>query len=90
MTLKLVGENSKVLSLSGLVGLYGCEMLRISHCVDNLLTDGGKVSQLYASATLYSPETLFVCFWYPFLLEAEYTSGPSVAGRIRQIGGGKN
>jgi hypothetical protein len=27
--------------------------------------------QPYASAALYSPETLFLCFWYSFLLEAE-------------------
>jgi hypothetical protein len=24
-------------------GLYGCEMLRIPHCLDNRLTDGGKI-----------------------------------------------
>jgi hypothetical protein len=24
-----------------------------------------------APAALYSPETLFLCFWYPFLLDAE-------------------
>jgi hypothetical protein len=27
--------------------------------------------QSYAPAALYSPEALFVCFWYSFLLEAE-------------------
>jgi hypothetical protein len=34
---------------------------------------------------LYSPKTLFFCFWYSFLLQAEYTSGPSVAEKIRYI-----
>jgi hypothetical protein len=24
-------------------GLYGCEMLRIAHCLDKQLTDGGEV-----------------------------------------------
>jgi hypothetical protein len=39
----------------------------------------------YAPATLPSPETLFFWFWYSFVLEAEYTPGPSVAGGIRKI-----
>jgi hypothetical protein len=34
---------------------------------------------------LYSPETLFFCFWYSFLLEAEQTPGPIAAGRNRYI-----
>jgi hypothetical protein len=29
-----------------LVGLYDCEMLRIPHCLDSRLTDGGKVVSL--------------------------------------------
>jgi hypothetical protein len=34
-------------------------------------------------AVLYSLETLlFFCFWYSFLLEAEWTPGPSAARRI--------
>jgi hypothetical protein len=24
-------------------GIYGCEILRIQHCLENRLTDGGKV-----------------------------------------------
>jgi hypothetical protein len=40
--------------------------------------------QPYAPTALYSPETLlFLRFWYSFLLEAEYTPGPSAAERIR-------
>jgi hypothetical protein len=34
---------SKVIPVTGLGGLWGCEMLRIPHCLDNRLTDGGKV-----------------------------------------------
>jgi hypothetical protein len=33
----------KAIPVTGCGGLYGCEMLRIPHCVDNRLTDGGKV-----------------------------------------------
>jgi hypothetical protein len=32
---------SKAISVTGHGGLYGCEMLRIPHCLDNQLTDGG-------------------------------------------------
>jgi hypothetical protein len=43
------------------------------------------VCQPYSPAALYPPETLFFCFWYSFLLEAEWTPGPSAAGSIRSI-----
>jgi hypothetical protein len=49
----------------------GCEMLRIPQCLDNRLTDGRQGFQPYAPSALYSPETLLLCFWYSFLLEAE-------------------
>jgi hypothetical protein len=39
--------------------------------------------QPYIPAALNSSETLFLCFWYSFLLQVELTPGPSVAGRIR-------
>jgi hypothetical protein len=52
-------------------------MLRIPHCLDNRLTDGGKIVSPTHRQLLYSPETLFLCFWYSCLLEAEYTPGPS-------------
>jgi hypothetical protein len=29
--------------LTGFEGLQGCEMLRMPHCLDNRLTDGGEV-----------------------------------------------
>jgi hypothetical protein len=31
------------------------------------------------------PRNIFFCFWYLFLLEAEWTPGPSATGRIRWI-----
>jgi hypothetical protein len=34
---------SKAVPVTGLGGLYGCDMLRIPHCLDNRLTDGDKV-----------------------------------------------
>jgi hypothetical protein len=33
----------KLSPMVGLRGLYGCEILRIPHCLDNRLTDGGEV-----------------------------------------------
>jgi hypothetical protein len=41
-----VNTKSKVIPVTGLGGLWGCEMLRISYCIDNLLTNGGKVVSL--------------------------------------------
>jgi hypothetical protein len=32
----------KAIPVTGRGGLYGCEMLRIPHCIDSWLTDGGK------------------------------------------------
>jgi hypothetical protein len=34
--------NSKAIPVTGRGGLYGCEMLRILHFLDNRLTDGGE------------------------------------------------
>jgi hypothetical protein len=54
-------------------GPYGYETSRMSHFVDNRLTNGVEVVSLtFLSATLY-PE---VNVWYLFLLEAESTTGP--------------
>jgi hypothetical protein len=36
-------KTSKVVSVTGLRGLQGCEILRIPRCLDNRLTDAGKV-----------------------------------------------
>jgi hypothetical protein len=44
--LKMVYEyksKSKAIPVTGRGGLQGCEMLRIPHSLENLLTDGGKV-----------------------------------------------
>jgi hypothetical protein len=36
-------KKSEAIPVTGHGGLYGCEMLRIPHCQDNWLTDGGEV-----------------------------------------------
>jgi hypothetical protein len=37
-----VKSKSKAVPVTGRGGMHGCDMLRISHCIDNWLTDGGK------------------------------------------------
>jgi hypothetical protein len=49
----------------------GFKTLRIPHCLDNRLTDGGKLVSPTYRPLIYSPETLFLCFWYSLLLEDE-------------------
>jgi hypothetical protein len=34
---------STSIPVTGRGGLYGCETLRIAHCLESLLTDGGEV-----------------------------------------------
>jgi hypothetical protein len=57
---------SEAIPVTGRGFLQGCEMLRAPHCLDNRLTDGDKVASLTRRPLLYSPETLFLCFWYSF------------------------
>jgi hypothetical protein len=66
-----IGIKIKAAPVTGLGGLSGCKILRIPHCLDNRLTDGGKVVSPTYRPLLSSPETLFVCLWYSFLLETE-------------------
>jgi hypothetical protein len=42
------GFISKAVPVTGRVGLLGCEMLRIPHCLDNGLTRGVEVVSLTA------------------------------------------
>jgi hypothetical protein len=50
---------SKAIPVTGRGGLEGCKMLRIPHCLDNRLTDGGKFVSPKQRPLLYSLETLF-------------------------------
>jgi hypothetical protein len=43
----------KAIPVTGLGGLYGCEMLRISHCLDNRLTVNCEI--LATCSSIYSP-----------------------------------
>jgi hypothetical protein len=64
-------STSKAVPVTGLGGLYGCEMLRIPHCLHSRLR-WWYGCQPYEPAALYSTETLlFLRFRYSFLLEAE-------------------
>jgi hypothetical protein len=66
----ILRSKSKAIFVTGRGGLYVCKMFRIPYCLDNRLTDGGKVVSPTRRPLLYSLET-FLCFWYSFLLEAE-------------------
>jgi hypothetical protein len=72
----------KAISVTGHQSLKDCEMLRIPHCLDSWLTDGGKVASLTRRLS-FTPQNIIFCFWYSFLLEAEWTPGSSADGRIR-------
>jgi hypothetical protein len=56
-------------------------MSRFPHFLDNWLTDGGKVVSFMRRPRFITQEESS----YSFLLEAEYTPGPSAAGKVRQI-----
>jgi hypothetical protein len=59
---------SKAIPVTGRGGLQGCEVLRISRCLDDQLTDGGKAVRLTSRL---------------LELSSEQDPGPSVSGRIR-------
>jgi hypothetical protein len=63
---------SKAVPVTGCGDLYGCEMLRIPHCLDSRLIDGGKAVAPRTGRTLLPRNIIFFkCFRYSFLLEAE-------------------
>jgi hypothetical protein len=62
----------KAIPVTGREGPLGCEMLRITHFLDNWLTGRGEV----ASLTRWPPFTPQEDSWYSFVLEAELTPGP--------------
>jgi hypothetical protein len=75
----------KAMSVTGRRDPWGCEMLRIPHCLDSWVSDDFKVVSLTLRLPFYSLEKLVLYFWYSFLLEVEYIPGPSVVGMIRLI-----
>jgi hypothetical protein len=56
-----VKTDSKAISASGRGGLQACEMLRIPHCIQCQITDGGEVVGPANRPPPYSTETLFFC-----------------------------
>jgi hypothetical protein len=58
--------------------VYRVEMLKIPHCLDNRLTDGGEVSITHRP--LFTPQKYFLVL---ISVRAEPTQGHSAAGRIR-------
>jgi hypothetical protein len=69
---------SKAIPVTRRGGLYGCEMLRMPHCLDNRLIDDCEVISLTRRSRSTGQKHSFL-LWYPFLLECESSSGPSVA-----------
>jgi hypothetical protein len=58
-------------------------MLRIPHCPDNQLTDGGEIVSLTCWQRS-NPQKFFFHFWYLFMLEAELRL--ERLGKLKKIG----
>jgi hypothetical protein len=67
-------------------GPQGCEMSRISHCLDNRLSDGGEAVSL-TRRPRFTPQEYF---WYSFLLEAESTLGENTITNLERAHTFKN
>jgi hypothetical protein len=68
-----IGEGKgKAIPVTGHGSIWGCEMSRLPHFLDNRLTDGGKVVSLTRQPPFNPQEDS----WYSFLIEAESTLGP--------------
>jgi hypothetical protein len=39
-------RRNTIILVTGLCGLHGCEISKISHCLDNRLTDGGEIIRI--------------------------------------------
>jgi hypothetical protein len=63
----IIIANNSVASYPRNRPLKPCEMLRIPHCLENPLTDGGKVVS-HTHWPRFTPRNIF---WYSFLLESE-------------------
>jgi hypothetical protein len=70
-------EKGKPNLVKGRGGLYFWEMLRIPHCLENRLTDGGEFVRPKCRWCLTPQNRFFFCLWCSFLLEAEQTPGSS-------------
>jgi hypothetical protein len=70
--LPLQGKKGKTIPVIGRGDLYVCETSRLTHLLDNRLTDGGEIVSLMLRP-LFTPQE---DSWYSFLLVAESTLGP--------------
>jgi hypothetical protein len=75
-------KKNEAIPITGRGGLLGCEMLRTPHCLDNWLTNCGKVVSLTHRPRSNPQKHFFFCFWYSFLLWTEWNPGPRAAVRI--------
>jgi hypothetical protein len=58
----------------------------LSQCLQNQITDGSEFMRIMYRPR-FTPQKYFRCFlWYSFLFGAQWNPGPSVDGRIGQIG----
>jgi hypothetical protein len=60
------------------------KILRIPHCLDNRLIDGGKVVNP-THLPHFTPQKHFFFLMFPVLISVTQTPGRSAAGRIRKI-----
>jgi hypothetical protein len=58
-TIQHLRHNSKAIPVTDCRGLWVCEMLRIPHCIDTRLTNGGEVVSLMHPLPPPPPETIF-------------------------------
>jgi hypothetical protein len=73
------------LSRKGRGGLWNFQILRIPHCLDHQLTDGGEVVSFTCQLHSIPQKHLFFCFWYSFPLEALGLVLLGGLGKLREI-----
>jgi hypothetical protein len=81
MSYKILLKNSKAVPVKGRRGPFSCEMSRLTHFLDNRLTDSGDVR-----LSRRPPFTPHQYSWYSLLLGGRVDpQDHSVAGRIKSI-----
>jgi hypothetical protein len=54
----------KAIPVTSRVSLQGCDMLRVSHCIDNRLTDADEVVNLTRRLRSAPQNNFYFCLWY--------------------------
>jgi hypothetical protein len=65
-----LNKKLETVPITGRGGPLGCEILRIPHCLDNRLIDGGKFVSPMHRPNVTPQKHFLLCFQYSFLLEA--------------------